>query len=136
MRETPLRFLLVDDSGEDRLLTRLIFKRHGLANPIEEVETAAAALQRLNDRDAPPIDVLLLDALLPDLPGEEVARRVADTPHLAHVAVIILSALGEGAMKAPPGEMVRGVLQKPLPVDTMLRILHKSLASQVTVTRA
>jgi signal transduction histidine kinase/CheY-like chemotaxis protein len=69
-------------------------------------------------------DLVLLDLHLPDLPGEEVLRRLQSNPRTAEIPVVILSA------DARPSQVerlldqgVRAFLTKPLDIKQLLEVL-------------
>jgi two-component system, OmpR family, phosphate regulon response regulator PhoB len=84
------RVLLVDD--EPDLLQLLAFNLGEAGFSVEAVGTAAAGLEAAA-RQKP--TVLLLDLMLPDLPGTEVCRRIRADPHLGDVAILMLTARGD-----------------------------------------
>ena len=74
-------------------------------------------------------DVILLDLHLPDLPGEEVARRLHHEPRTRQIPVVVLSA------DATPGQIarlsqlgVREYITKPFKIPSLLRSLDALLA--------
>jgi DNA-binding response OmpR family regulator len=82
---------------EDDLAIALMYQLQ-LVTDGYEVELAmdgASGLRHL--QDAPP-DLVLLDLRLPQLPGLDVLRAIAEDPRLAGVPVLILSNYGEPAM--------------------------------------
>ncbi|MEQ1631606.1 MAG: response regulator [Planctomycetota bacterium] len=82
--------LVVDDEEDLRNLLELSLRREGF----ETLHAASAteALELL--RQARP-SVVVLDLMLPDLPGTEVCRRIRANPDLANVPIIMLTARGE-----------------------------------------
>jgi CheY-like chemotaxis protein len=73
-------------------------------------------------------DVVLLDLHLPDLPGDEVLRRLRADPRTAAIPVIVVSA------DATPSSLERlraagadAYLTKPLDVDEFLRVVERFL---------
>jgi PAS domain S-box-containing protein len=71
-------------------------------------------------------DLILLDAHLPDMPGEEVLRQVQSDPHLRGAPVVIISA----DATAPQIEKLRAAgawdyLTKPLDVPRFLALLDR-----------
>ncbi len=71
-------------------------------------------------------DLILLDLHLPDLPGQEVLRRLLDEPRTREIPVLILSA------DATPGHVerllaagARAYLTKPLDVRQLLALVDK-----------
>jgi CheY-like chemotaxis protein len=69
-------------------------------------------------------DLILLDLHLPDMPGQEVLRRLRAEPRTAEVPVVILSADARPALVDQLlGEGVRAFLTKPLDVKELLELL-------------
>jgi CheY-like chemotaxis protein len=73
-------------------------------------------------------DLVLLDLHLPDLPGDEVLRRLRADPRTAGIPVVIVSA------DATPGSVERlrqagadAYLTKPLDVDEFLGVVERFL---------
>ena len=73
-------------------------------------------------------DLILLDLHLPDIPGDEVLRRLREVPETRHIPVIMISA------DANPGQIQRLVaagawryLTKPLDVKQFLSLLDDAL---------
>src|SRR5439155_511408 len=87
---SPVRVLLVDDHELVRTGLRTMLAGDGGVVVVGDAGTGAAAIGQA--RDLKP-DVVLLDARLPDMPGDEVCRRLlANSPELA---VVILTTFAE-----------------------------------------
>jgi DNA-binding NtrC family response regulator len=92
-----------DDPVQRRLLTEMV-RRFGYQP--EAVESGALALDRLNDRAKPKIDVMVLDLVMPDLDGMAVLERLKamdDAPpaivQTAHGSIeSVISAMRAGAV--------------------------------------
>lgn len=82
--------LIVDDEEDLRNLLQLALQREGFETAL--AATGAEALERL--RELRP-SLVVLDLMLPDIPGTEVCRRIRASPDLAAVPVIMLTARGE-----------------------------------------
>ena len=82
--------LVVDDNEGNReiLLRRLV--RHGYA--VETAENGRRALDLLRGR---PIDLVLLDVMMPEMDGYEVLKRLKSDDTLRHIPVLMISALDE-----------------------------------------
>jgi DNA-binding response OmpR family regulator len=76
-------------------------------------------------------DLVLLDLHLPDLPGEEVLRRLQAEPTTAGVPVVILSADARpGLIARLLDQGARAFLTKPLDVRELLAVLDTIAAEQ------
>jgi len=89
----PGRILVVDDTAFNRqLLGRLL---RGIGHEPVEAEDGRQALERLRDPDQPPIDVILLDIVMPVMDGYETLEALAADPALRHLPVIVISGVDE-----------------------------------------
>jgi adenylate cyclase len=89
----PGRVLVVDDTAFNRqLLARLL---RGIGHEPVEAENGREALARLRDVDAPPIDVVLLDIVMPEMDGYETLAAIRDDPALRQLPVIVISGVDE-----------------------------------------
>jgi adenylate cyclase len=89
----PGRILVVDDTPFNRqLLARLL---RGLGHEPVEAGDGQAALDRLRDADAPPIDVVLLDIVMPVMDGYETLAALEADPALRDIPVIVISGVDE-----------------------------------------
>jgi adenylate cyclase len=89
----PGRILVVDDTAFNRqLLARLL---RGIGHEPIEAEHGRQALEILRDPDAPPIDVILLDIVMPEMDGYETLAALRDDPALRHLPVIVISGVDE-----------------------------------------
>jgi CheY-like chemotaxis protein len=71
-------------------------------------------------------DLILLDLHLPDMPGQEVLRRLQAEPRTAQVPVVILSADARPTLiKELLAQGVRAFMTKPLDVKELLALLDE-----------
>ena len=84
------RLLIVED--EEHLATGLRFNLEAEGYGVGVAETGEAALNAL-DGATPPIDLVLLDVMLPGIDGFEVVRRLREGG--SFVPVVMLTARGE-----------------------------------------
>ena len=76
-------------------------------------------------------DLILLDLHLPDMPGQEVLRRLRAEPRTAKVPVVILSADARpNLIKELLAQGVRAFLTKPLDVKELLGLLNTVAAER------
>jgi PAS domain S-box-containing protein len=71
-------------------------------------------------------DLILLDAHLPDMPGEEVLRQIRSDPHLSEIPVVIISADATRAqVERLRAAGARDYLTKPIDVPRFLVLLDR-----------
>ncbi|HPH96391.1 MAG TPA: response regulator [Anaerolineaceae bacterium] len=82
--------LVVDDERFNRALLTASLKQQGY-----DVLTAENGLQALEVIQATPIDIVLLDLMMPGMDGFEVLKRLKSNPQLRHIPIIVVSAMDE-----------------------------------------
>jgi DNA-binding response OmpR family regulator len=87
------RVLVVEDALVNRMLIERLLVEQG--HEVSAAEDGRIALDKLGDPDEPAIDVVLLDLEMPNLDGYGTLQRMKATPALAHLPVIIISAVDE-----------------------------------------
>jgi two-component system NtrC family sensor kinase len=122
--EAQPRILIADD---DPRMVQLIREVLSLGNfDVMAVDSGEKALQRLleeNDRGRP-IDILILDIMMPGLNGYEVIARAKEDPALATTSILVNTALGSISNKTLGLEMgADDYLTKPFdPRELLARI--------------
>ncbi|MBI2217510.1 MAG: response regulator [Candidatus Rokubacteria bacterium] len=117
-RET---ILLVDDDCDVAAVVREFLEQAG--HPVEVVDTGTAARQRLRGG---PVDLVLLDLLLPDLDGLELLRDVQAL--VAPPEVIIVTGNGTLASAIAAVEAgAAGYLEKPVDLATLNVLVERAL---------
>lgn len=82
--------LVVDDEETNRELLRDLLEEQG--HQVTEAENGEQALQKVKEN---PLDVILLDVMMPGLDGFEVCRRLKGDPETAPIPVLLVTALTE-----------------------------------------
>jgi len=82
--------LVVDDEALNRELLSALLRRNGL-----EVIEAEDGLSALAVLEREPIDLVLLDVMMPKLDGYGVLQRMNENPSLQNVPVLVISGLSE-----------------------------------------
>jgi class 3 adenylate cyclase len=85
--------LVVDDDQDNRDLLSRRLVREGYA--VLTAPDGQAALEALRGRPSPPIELVLLDVMMPGIDGYEVLRQLKDDPALRALPVLMISALDE-----------------------------------------
>ena len=86
--KTPPRILVVDDTPQNVLLLSDLLASQGYA-----VTTAASGAEALAQMQAEPVDLVLLDVVMPEMSGYEVCRRIRQKPDTGILPVIMVTAL-------------------------------------------
>jgi class 3 adenylate cyclase/AmiR/NasT family two-component response regulator len=89
---TPAAILVVDDDQENRELLARRLTREG-----HRVRMASGGTEALALLQTQPVDLVLLDVMMPDLDGPTVLARLKQDPERRHIPVLMISALDETA---------------------------------------
>jgi two-component system sensor histidine kinase/response regulator len=121
------RILIVDDNENSRQMLALQASSWGMEPAT--AESAEVAL-KLMKAATPPYPVALVDVMMPDVDGIELARLIKNDPALASTAVILISSVGPSeALRARlHGIEVGDWLMKPVPQSFLYESLAKALA--------
>src|SRR6266404_7491575 len=119
------RVLLAEDDRALRRFLQVILERAGYT-----VVPAADGLEAMKIALSSSIDILVTDAMMPNLSGHELCRFVRNSQTLAHLPVILLSALEQ---KEPgDSEQVDAFLSKPVAGEDLIGCIEKLLAQRLT----
>jgi two-component system sensor histidine kinase/response regulator len=89
-----LRFLLVDDNRTNRRILEEILANWGATSV--SVDGGRAALQVIHDAESShrPFDLALIDGMMPEMDGFELAERISGEPRFAGLRMIMLTSAG------------------------------------------
>ena len=113
----PACVLLVEDDPSLRRYLEILIQRAGY-----EVVCAGDGLEAMKVLLSKPIDVVVTDALMPNLNGYELSRFVRSSPQLAALPIVLLSALDPRNAEA---EHVDAFIAKPVDHDELLSCLGR-----------
>jgi len=119
-RRTPCTVLVVDDHDESRLTERLVLEYFGFV-----VTEARNGLDALAIAQANHPRIVLLDIILPEIDGRQLARMLRADPSTRHAALLAVSALSgpeerERAIMAGCDEFI----SKPVPPLHLVRMVR------------
>src|ERR1041385_4493611 len=106
--------LLVEDDPALRRYLEVVLERAGYA-----VVSAGDGLEAMKFLLSTRVDVIVTDALMPNLDGYELCRFVRNSQHLAHLPIILLSAL-DPKNTTDESEQVNAFLAKPVSPEDLL----------------
>jgi len=121
--------LVVDDDPHIRKLVRVLLQNEGLA--VLEAEDGREALRTL---DANPVELVVLDIMMPHMDGWELCRELRE--HYDHLPLLMLTAKGETAQKVKGFELgTDDYLVKPFdPAELAVRV--KALLKRYRIAAA
>jgi two-component system phosphate regulon response regulator PhoB len=90
MSEHALQILVVEDEADLRELVQYALTQAGYR--VVTAPDAATAFERMQEHTPA---LVLLDLMLPDLPGTEVCRRMRREPATQHVPIVMMTARGD-----------------------------------------
>jgi DNA-binding response OmpR family regulator len=118
--------LIVDDEEEIRkLLKRLLIQK---GHRVLEADRGLLALRLVKDHLP---DLIILDAMLPELHGFDIAKRIKGSAKYGHVPIIMISAIYRGWRIAEDLKQNYGVddyIEKPFRIADVMDAVHRALS--------
>ncbi len=114
--------LLVEDDRALRRFLEVVLERAGY-----RVIPATDGLEAMKVALSTPIDVVVTDAMMPNLSGDEFCRFIRNSQTLSHLPVILLSALERKESSEDPN-LVDAFLSKPVSGETLISCIEELLA--------
>lgn len=117
--------LVVDDDADIRRLLRTVLAERG--HRVVEADRGLLALQ-LVKQDPP--DLMLLDVMLPEVHGFEIARRIRGSERYGDIPIIMISAVYRGAQVAQDAKTGYGVdafIEKPFRIAEVVKAVDAAL---------
>jgi DNA-binding response OmpR family regulator len=117
--------LVVDDEDEIRKLLKRLLTQKG--HRVIEAERGLLALRLVKDHVP---DLILLDAMLPELHGFDIARRIKGSAKYGSIPIVMMSAVYRGWRIAEDLKQNYGIeeyLEKPFRISDVLEIVNRLL---------
>lgn len=131
-RERPAKpkILVVDDEDDIRRLLVRVMSQKGYI--VVEAAKGLEALQKVRDESP---DVILLDAMLPEVHGFDICRRIKGSKRYGHIPIIMVSAIYRGwrvaeDLKASYG--VEAFLEKPFKIGDVITHVERALEGRTS----
>lgn len=120
------KILVVDDEAGFARLLKLNLEGTGKF----EVQTENKGSQALNTARSFKPDLILLDIIMPDMDGSEVANRLKDDPVTRNVPVLFLTALVKNKEVATTSGTIGGhiFLAKPITTHELVQSIDRALS--------
>jgi CheY-like chemotaxis protein len=113
--------LLAEDDRALRRFLEVVLERAGY-----QVIPASDGLEAMKVALSSPIDVVVTDAMMPNINGHEFCRFLRNSPALSHLPVIILSAL-ERKDTTNDAEQADAFLSKPVSGESLIECIEELL---------
>src|SRR5437867_8741761 len=129
MVEEKRRILIVDNDRESTHVVKILLERTGRYLVLEENDATKAHLSARNFRP----DLILLDIVMPETDGGEVAAQIQADPDLQRTPIIFLTALVTKA-EAKTGPRIQGhpFLARPISIPELLKGIEEDMAVYTT----
>jgi DNA-binding response OmpR family regulator len=117
--------LVVDDEEEIRVLLRRLFTQKG--HRVIEADRGLLALRLVKDHMP---DLIILDAMLPELHGFDIARRIKGSAKYGRIPIIMISAVYRGWRIAEDLKQSYGIeeyIEKPFRIAEVLQAVQRLL---------
>lgn len=114
--------LLAEDDRALRRYLEVVLERAGY-----KVISAADGLEAMKLALSTPIDIVVTDAMMPNLSGHEFCRFLRNSQTLSHLPVILLSALERKETNEDAGQ-VNAFLAKPVSAERLVECVENLLA--------
>jgi len=115
--------LLAEDDRALRRLLEVVLERAGY-----RVFSASDGIEAMKLVLSTSIDIVVTDAMMPNLSGHEFCRFLRNSPSLSHLPIILLSALERKDNAGP--EQADVFLAKPVSGETLIACIEKLLATK------
>ena len=106
--------LLVEDDRSVRRYLEVTLQRSGY-----QVMTASDGLEAIKLAMSAKIDVVITDAVMPHMSGQELARFLRNNPKLANVPILLLTGQENKEADAAVEDLIDGYLYKPVKAEDL-----------------
>lgn len=121
--------LLVEDDRSVRRFLEVTLQRSGY-----EVVVAEDGLEAIKLALSSQIDVVITDAIMPNLSGQQLARFLRGNPKVSHLPIVLLTGQENKDAAASPDNPIDAFLYKPVKAkeltSCLARLLKKSQSPQ------
>ena len=115
------KVLLVEDDKALRRYLEVTLERAGY-----EVLSAADGLEAMKLALSASVDLVITDAMMPNLTGHELCRFLRNSPTLSHIPIVLLSGLEKKDASSESG-LADAFLAKPVSAEHLISCVDKLL---------
>ncbi|MGZ8843248.1 MAG: response regulator [Pyrinomonadaceae bacterium] len=114
--------LLVEDDRSVRRYLEVTLQRSGY-----KVITASDGLEAMKVALSSQVDVVITDAIMPHMSGQELARFLRSNPKFSRVPIVLLTGQANQEADSATEKLVDGCLYKPVKADDLKNCLAELL---------
>jgi PAS domain S-box-containing protein len=124
-----VQILVVDDEQDALDLITSMLIKEGF-----KTATALTGEEALRVLEKKPVDLILLDLMMPDMSGFEVCEKMEKNPKLSSIPVVVVTAKGdfESIETAYKCSIVKNYIAKPFEKENLLKIIKEVLKTEKT----
>ena len=130
---TAKRILVVDDIADNCFLLQTVLEAEGY-----QVDVADSGYAALNKIKAAPPNLVLLDVMMPEMNGLEVAQRIRQNLSLPFIPILLITGHTHLTIVEELKAKVEGFIHKPIDFDVLLKqiqiLLNRAIAPRFTNT--
>jgi len=115
MFDKNYQILVVDDIPDNVFLLQMLLEAEGYV--VETALDGSTALQKVKERQP---HLILLDVMMPDLSGFEVARRIREDKTVSRIPIVLITAHDEASLSEGLEAGANEFIRKPVECDTLL----------------
>jgi CheY-like chemotaxis protein len=123
-KDRPTGVLLAEDDRALRRFLQVVLERAGY-----QVTPASDGLEGMKAALSNPIDIVVTDAMMPNLSGHEFCRFLRNSPALSHLPIIMLSALERKDVNHD-ADLADAFLSKPVSGERLIECIEELLAQK------
>ncbi|MDH5492072.1 MAG: response regulator [Myxococcales bacterium] len=130
-REGPPIVLVVDDEDDIRRLLARVLSQKGYE--VVEASRGSEALEKVRDHLP---DLIVLDAMMPEIHGFDICRRIKGSKRYGHIPIVMVSAVYRGWRVAEDLKTSYGVeafIEKPFKISDVLAEVERCIAGRSVV---
>jgi CheY-like chemotaxis protein len=119
---SPRCVLLAEDDRSVRRYLEVTLQRSGY-----KVIVAGDGLEAMKLALASEIDIVVTDAIMPHLSGQQLARFLRGNPKLAGIPIVLLTGQENKQASAAPDDLIDAFLYKPINTQQLIKCLETLL---------
>jgi len=119
------KIMVVDDEPDFLVTIKELFNFISDEYELITADSGMQCLEHLKNNNIP--DLILLDILMPEMNGLEVARKMHEKLEWRNIPIIFVSAVGDKASKKTAIELSEKYIEKPFDIENLKKIIDAVL---------